>query len=129
MNLDLWKLSGPSLRTLWAGLKNKARSLAAMGSGRLVGRVMRVSRESSVKMTRVTRQSCSDGLHFGLHDGPRRRAVLLFLFLDTIPKFGLHLPGKQIYVRMSYREILINNKGQMYSVTHRTSLSPTEHIR
>lgn len=48
MNLDLWKLSGPSLRTLWAGLKNKARRLAmamAMESGRLVERVMRVSRE------------------------------------------------------------------------------------
>lgn len=28
MNLDLWKLSGPSLRISWAGLKNKARRLA-----------------------------------------------------------------------------------------------------
>ena len=100
MNLDLWKLSGPSLRTLWAGLKNKARSLVmAMGSGRLVGRVMRVSRESSVKMTRVTRQSCSDGLHFGLHDGPRRRAVLLFLFLDTIQNSGyIYLAKRYTFV-------------------------------
>jgi hypothetical protein len=35
MNLDLWKLYGPSLKTLWADPKNKAWGLAtALGSGR-----------------------------------------------------------------------------------------------
>lgn len=64
-----------------------------------------------MKTTRVTRQSCSDGLHFGLHDGSRRRAVLLllfFLFLDTIQNSGYIYLGKKIYE--SYGEDIDKHK-------------------
>lgn len=67
-----------------------------------------------MKATRVIRQSCSDGLHFGLHDGCWRLAVLLFFpfFLDTIQNSGYVYPGKR-YTNPTGKA-LINTKGQMY---------------